>query len=275
MALPSPYLVFTDLDGTLLDHKSYSFAAAQEALHELERRKIPLVLVTSKTRAEVEVLRRKLRHQHPFITENGGGVFIPQGYFPRKIPGEARIARYHVLMLARPYAEMVEALRELAAECGAQVVGFHDMSAREVARNTGLSTQEAELARKRDFDEPFFFAGGDARVEAEFARLAKARGIEVARGGRFWHLFAGSDKGKATKKLLDLFRAGSHLRLRAVGLGDSANDIPMLQAVDVPYLIPKPDGSYDEEVLARMPNVHRAPAPGPRGWNEAVLELLG
>jgi mannosyl-3-phosphoglycerate phosphatase family protein len=274
-ALPSRYVVFSDLDGTLLDHKSYSFAPAQEALYELERRQAPLVLVTSKTRAEVEVLRRKLRNQHPFITENGGGVFIPQGYFPRKIPGETRIARYHCLMLARPYAEIVEELQELAAQSGAQVVGFHDMSAREVAQNTGLGAQEAELARKRDFDEPFFFAGGDAKVEAEFVRLARARGLEVTRGGRFWHLFAGSDKGKATKKLLQLFRAGAHLRLRAVGLGDSANDIPMLQAVDVPYLIPKPDGSLDEEVLAKMPHVHRASAPGPKGWNQAVLDLLG
>jgi mannosyl-3-phosphoglycerate phosphatase len=233
------------------------------------------VLVTSKTRAEVEVLRRKLRHQHPFITENGGGVFIPQGYFPRKIPGETRIARYHALTLARPYSEMVEALHELAAAAGAQVVGFHDMSVREVARNTGLSTREAELARKRDFDEPFFFAGGDATVEAGFERLARARGLEVARGGRFWHLFAGSDKGRATKKLFDLYRAGSHLRLRSAGLGDSANDLPMLQAVDMPILIPKPGGSYDSDVLEKLPAIRRAPAPGPKGWNQAVLDLVG
>ena len=80
--LPTNLVVFTDLDGTLLDHHSYSWAAAEEALKELERRRVPLVLVTSKTRAEVEALQRKLGSVQPFVTENGGGIFIPHGYFP-------------------------------------------------------------------------------------------------------------------------------------------------------------------------------------------------
>src|SRR5713226_6564538 len=87
--LAARHLIFTDLDGTLLDARTYSWAGAEPALAEIERRRIPLVLVTSKTRAEVEPLRRKLGHAHPFITENGGGVFIPDGYFNLKIPGAA------------------------------------------------------------------------------------------------------------------------------------------------------------------------------------------
>jgi mannosyl-3-phosphoglycerate phosphatase len=272
--LPPRYVVFTDLDGTLLDHRTYSWAAAQPALDELERRSIPLVFCSSKTRAEIEDLRRRLRNPHPFITENGGGVFIPQEYFKRKIPGETRLGRYHCLALGKPYDEIVEQLQEIAAEAGAEVVGFHQMSAREVAANTGLDLRRADLAKRRDFDEPFFFAGSDPRAEARFVQIAQQRGLEVVRGGRFHHLFAGSDKGKAVRKLMDLYRRASHVRMRSVALGDSANDQPMLAAVEHAVLLPGRDGVFDAQVLDTLPRVTRAEAPGPEGWNRAIFELL-
>ncbi len=272
--LPPRYVVFTDLDGTLLDQRTYSWAAAQPALDELERRSIPLVFCTSKTRAEVEDLRRRMRNPHPFITENGGGVFIPQEYFKRKIPGDTRIGRYHCLALGKPYEEMVEQLEEIAAEAGAEVVGFHQMSAREVAANTRLDLRQAELAKRRDFDEPFFFAGANPEAERKFVQIARQRGLEVARGGRFHHLFAGSDKGKAVRKLTELYRDASHVRMRSVALGDSANDLPMLAAVEQSFLLPGPDGQFNAEVLAKLPKVARGEAPGPEGWNDAVLRLL-
>src|SRR5262249_3674385 len=159
--LRARHLVFTDLDGTLLDHHTYSWAAAKEALAEIDRRRVPLILVTSKTRAELELLRRRMGHTHPFITENGGGIFIPHGYFNLHIEGAHRIAHYHCLSLSRPYAEMVAALEEIASAAGVGVVGFHQMSAREIAQNTGLALREAKLAKQRDFDEPFFFVGGE------------------------------------------------------------------------------------------------------------------
>lgn len=275
--LPANLVIFTDLDGTLLDHHTCSWAAAEEALEELQRRRVPLVFVTSKTRAEVEVLQRKMGWAQPFITENGGGIFIPHGYFPQRIEGVTRMGRCHCVALARPYAEIVEELETIAEEAGAGIVGFHQMSAREIVQNTGLPPKQAELARQREFDEPFFFAGaGEDRIQ-RFVHLAKLRGIEIARGGRFWHAFSGSDKGRAVKRLMKLYREvrrGARSGLRAVGLGDSANDLPMLAAVDVPVLLPKPDGSFDREVVKKLPRIARAGATGPKGWNEAVAQLL-
>lgn len=276
--LPSRLVIFTDLDGTLLDHHSYSWAAAEEALEQIARRRIPLVVCTSKTRAEVEVLRRKLGNVHPFITENGGGVFIPHGYFPQHLGGTERFGKYHCLTLGRSYREIVAQLDEMALEAGADVVGFRQMTAREIAQNTGLPVKQAELAKQRDFDEPFFFAGEDHETAERFIQMARARHLEVTRGGRFWHLFAGSDKGQAVRKLMKLYRGvrrASRTGLRSVGLGDSANDLPMLAAVDYAVLLPKPDGGLDSEVLARLPRVHRGSAPGPVGWNQAVLQLIG
>jgi len=272
--LPAHLVAFTDLDGTLLDHRTFSWRPAEEALHELERRQVPLVFCTSKTRAEVEFLRRKIGNAHPFITENGGGLYIPHGYFQHRIEGAVTVKTYHCIALARPYEEIAEALEEIAAGVGVDAVGFHQMSTREIAENSGLDLQQAQLAKQREYDEPFFLAGATPKKEEKFITLARERKLQVVRGSRFWHLHAGSDKGRAVRELMKHYRAAWRGRLRAVALGDSANDLPMLVVADAAVLLPKPDGSFDEAVLARLPRVTRGSAHGPVGWNEAVLRLF-
>lgn len=74
-------IIFTDLDGTLLHPNIYSFAKARPALNLIKEEGIPLVLCSSKTRAEMEVYRERLGNNHPFVSENGGGIFIPKDCF--------------------------------------------------------------------------------------------------------------------------------------------------------------------------------------------------
>ncbi|MCI0353838.1 MAG: HAD-IIB family hydrolase [Acidobacteria bacterium] len=271
---PLRWVLFTDLDGTLLDAQSYSWKPAQPALEALARREVPLVFCSSKTSAEVEALRRELSNQHPFVTENGGGVFVPQGYFGSHLPQGFPVGSYRCLALATPYERMINELERIAKQAGVEVVGFHQMDARDVAASTGLPLPAAKLALQRDFDEPFFFVRADPPAEARFIELARERGLELVRGGRFWHLFQGSDKGRAVRKLMELYMASTPPRLRFAAFGDSANDLPMLAAVDHAFLLPRPDGSFDREVLASLPQITCVPSPGPVGWNQAVLELL-
>jgi mannosyl-3-phosphoglycerate phosphatase len=74
-------IIFTDLDGTLLDYSTYSFEKALPALQLLKEKDIPLIICSSKTKKEIEYYRKKLDNHHSFISENGGGIFIPKGYF--------------------------------------------------------------------------------------------------------------------------------------------------------------------------------------------------
>jgi mannosyl-3-phosphoglycerate phosphatase len=260
----SRLVVFTDLDGSLLDSRTYSFAAASEALRELRRREVPLVFCSSKTRAELAPLRRRLRNRHPFIVENGGGVVIPSGYFG---PGTPRR-----IDLGRRYPEVSEALDQLSRATGVRVRGFHHLTAGQVSEKTGLPLAEARLAKRREYDEPFFFVGEGERKRERLERAARRAGFDLTRGGRFWHLFAGSDKGVAVRRLIALYRRAGPCRTAA--LGDAANDLPMLRAVDRAVLLPAPDGSFDRAVLRGLPGVVRGSAPGPEGWNRAVLRLL-
>jgi mannosyl-3-phosphoglycerate phosphatase len=268
-------VLFTDLDGALLDVHTYSWQGAEEALEEIERRKIPLVFCTSKTRAEVEYLRAKMGNRDPFITENGGGIFIPYGYFNQPMTGAERAGHNHGFALGRPYAEIVEALEEISAESGTSVAGFHSMNAREIAANTGLSVEMAQLAAKREFDEPFFFAASTPASEQKFLEIARLRGLGVARGDRFWHLFSGSDKGQAVRKLADIFRKSMHGRIRVAAIGSSANDLPMLAAANIAVLLPSSSGQYDASLLKRIPSVRLAQLAGPAGWNAEAMRILG
>jgi mannosyl-3-phosphoglycerate phosphatase len=266
-------LVFTDLDGSLLDHYSYSWSGASGALEELRRRKIPLIFCSSKTRTEIKSLRRAMANAHPFIVENGGAIVIPAGYFPQVAPF-GRNTKAFTLIMGRPYEELIHELKRIAQETGASVRGFHQMSDEEVARETGLTLRESHRARQRETGEPFRFRDASPAAIRRFCKRAQERGYSVQRGGRFWHFSGGCDKGLALSVLIGFYRVAWQSRIITVALGDGGNDLSMLRLVDRPILMPKPDGRFAEEVLHAMPRIARARHPGAAGWGEAVLHAL-
>jgi mannosyl-3-phosphoglycerate phosphatase len=263
-------LVATDLDACLLD-ESYAFEAAREALRALRDAEAPLVLASSKTRDEVEILWRELGLQAPFIVENGGALLFPSD---PHLPWVRPSGGLYVLELGVPRRVLLSALHAIADEAGVRLVGFAALGPAGIAAATGLSPAAAQLAAAREFDEPFLFDGGDdpvlrGRVEA----LAASRGLRVSRGGHFFHLSGPVDKGTAFAALLR-HEAARGLRHQTVGLGDAGNDLGLLKTVDRPILMPRRDGRFDAELLEALPRAERAPRPGPAGWNEAVLAVL-
>jgi mannosyl-3-phosphoglycerate phosphatase family protein len=265
-------ILFTDLDGTLLDYSTYSFENASPALELLRRRDIPLILSSSKTKGEIEHYRRKLANHHPFIAENGGGIFIPKNYFdpaPLSLPFEVfEETAYSVVRLGAKYEDLRNALESLRSR-GFRVRGFGDMTVEEISKISGLSLFEAALSKERHFDEPFIFEGDEADARGLLAEIT-ALGFRSTRG-RFFHILGDSDKGKAVSLLTGLFR-NRFGPVVTIALGDSLNDLPMLEAVDVPVVVQKKDGTYEPEM--DVPNLIRAEGIGPEGWNRAVLALI-
>lgn len=166
---------------------------------------------------------------------------------------------------------LLAALASIAVESGARLRGFSSLSPRELERVTGLSRAAARLARVREWDEPLLIE--DPAAVGLVAAAARRRGLRLSQGSRFYHLTGASDKGWAFRLLLGLL-ASEGRRYATVGLGDCGNDLPMLEAVDRPILIPRAAG-VDAVLAARLPRVERAPAPGLAGWNAAVLAVLG
>ena len=267
MRASNHWVIFSDLDGTLLDHETYSFEGAAEGLRRLKEAGIPLVLCTSKTRAEIEEIRRDLGNRDPFITENGGAVFIPEGYFPFVPPGAEKFGPYQVIPLGTPYADLRRGLLTIRTRLRIPLPGFGDMTPGEIGARTQLP--RPDLAKLREYDEPFLV--NDPSWEKAVHREARDLGLQVMKGGRFHHLTGESDKGKAIEILIQCYRR-SLGQLRTVGLGDSANDRPLLKAVDIPILVRRSSGDYAEGI--DLPELIRTSGQGPAGWNEAILSLL-
>lgn len=263
------YIIFSDLDDTLLNHESYSWEEAMPALDVVKKRDIPLILCSSKTKPEIEFYRQKLGNEHPFVSENGGGIFIPISYRGFRLQYDAIQEGYWVICLGMSHAFLVGVLRKIRKKTGLKIKGFSDMSDEEVAAITGLGLEQARLARMRQYDEPFIVDG-----EAKGLREAvAAMGLECTEGGRFFHLTGGADKGAAIRRLAEIYKENcSGVEVITVGIGNTLNDLPMLEAVDIAVLVKGPDGRHDRRVVVK--DLIRTEAAGPKGWNEAMLRLI-
>lgn len=261
-------IVFTDLDGSLLDTETYQWQAAQPAMERLKRSGTPWILVTSKTRAEVEFWRAKLGHQHPFIVENGGAAFVPQGYFSKPVPGSRTVASYDIIEWGVTYECLVADLEECSRRSRCRVCGFHDMTPHEVAAACDFSVEQAVLAKQREYDEPFLVR--DPGRTRELTRAIEECQRHWTRGGRFWHIRGENDKAGAVSALRSLFEQ-YYGEIRTIGLGDSLNDASFLNILDVPVLIGSRRQTSLKSLVPRGLMTRRI---GPEGWNEALLALV-
>jgi len=264
-------VIFTDLDGTLLDQDSYSFERALPALRLIREKGIPLVFSSSKTRPEIEFYRRKIENEHPFISENGGAVFIPEGYFSFSFPYDRESGNYSVLELGTLYPQIVAVLDSVRRETGVAVKGFSDLTAEEISSLCGLGLQEAEFAKAREYDEPFLIEGGEQEVDAVRKKI-KEKGMHYIWGGRFHHILGNSDKGRAVGMLKLLFEK-EFLSISTVGIGDDQNDLPMLLSVDHPIFLRKNPTSLPEALLP-IQRLTVVDGKGPQAWNRAILSFV-
>lgn len=272
-ARPPRLVVFTDLDGTLLDARTYSAAPARGALARLAAAGVPVVFCSSKTAAEQRPLREELGlTQVPYIVENGAAIIVPAA--AGLALGEGGIAGAdegeRVWALGRPFAEVKAGLRRAAAAAGVKATGYAELTVAEIAARTGLDLPAAARARQRDYSETLV----DTWPEAEWTKLAAAlaaEGLQAAHGGRFRTVTSVNvDKGRAVRWLAERYAATGPVV--TAGLGDAANDASLLAAVDRPYLLASRDGGWAE---IGVPGVRKIAAAGPAGWSEAIAELLG
>jgi mannosyl-3-phosphoglycerate phosphatase family protein len=260
-------IIISDLDGTLLHPQTYSFKEARPALQLIRECRIPLILCSSKTRSEIEVYRKRLKNSDPFISENGGGIFIPKKYFPFAA-GQSVDQNYRSITLGESYEKIRRQFILIRNESGIKVKGFGDMTIKEISRLTNMTMRASALARKRDFEEPFIFLSTQHK---RFLQAIDERGLHWT-AGRFFHIMGCHDKGKAVDILISFYQRYWDSVI-TIGLGDGLNDLPMLQRVDWPVLIRHTDDSYDQRV--KFPGIIKTRQVAGAGWNEAVLSLLG
>lgn len=252
-------VIFTDLDGTLLD-ENYSFEDAEDVLEEIKRRSIPLIFCSAKTRAEQEYFQRLMGISDPFIVEDGSAIYVQKGYFKKKF-GELRDG-YETVILGVRREEILKEIEDIQRR-NMEIRGFFNMSVEEVSRLTGLNHEMSRMAMNREFSEII--------VEADDEALKELRKkFNVVLGGRFLHVYGKSaDKGRAVRIITEFFRE-ERGEIVTVGIGNSYTDEPLLRNVDIPVLVRNPDGFAKMDIE----NMIFANEVGPKGFSKALKEIL-
>jgi mannosyl-3-phosphoglycerate phosphatase family protein len=265
-------LVFTDLDGSLLDHHSYSYRDALPQLRVLERLAIPVIPATSKTRAEISSLREELANEHPFITENGAAVLIPVGYFAGPPPDTHERDGFWVREFSGSRQHWIELLESMKSRFAGEFNYFFKAGTAGIARMTGLPREQAALANQREYSEPVLWLGSPQRM-LEFVATLQAQGASVQQGGRFLAVSGDCDKGRALVWLRGAYQEAAPGRpCHELAVGDSANDRAMLEAAETALLVRSP--VHDFPALERSTGVIYSRDYGPAGWAEGVARWL-
>ena len=256
-------VVFTDLDGTLLDHDTYDWQPAAPVLEELKGLGVPVVLVSSKTLPELEEHRRALALHAPVIAENGAVIDTPADYFPDDV-GDS--------LTSLDRSTLQGHFRELRDSGAYNCVSFEELGDAGVAAATGLTNDEAKLANQRQASEPIQWNDTDIRLR-EFVASVEARGLRCTQGGRFVHLMGPVDKADAVARLCDAYRKKwPNSIVESIALGDGPNDLGMLWMANVAVVIPgrhehpMPLDGHRERILAADP--------GPAGWASEMRILI-
>ena len=270
-------LIFTDLDGTLLDHHNYSFSPATQAIELLNTLGIAWIFNTSKTLAELLTLRKTLSNRHPMIVENGGGIAIPEGYdlSPPPVLSRAKSSSvrdfthlgFQLITLGKERTQILDILKPLHTQF--TFTGFNGLSVTELAELTGLSKTQTEQAMQRHFSEPIIWQDTEEKFE-QFRHWISEHSLDLLRGGRFIHVIGKSDKGIAMRWLTSLYHQ-TKPELKTVALGDGENDIAMLENADIPVIIRSP--AHNPPPVQRK-NTILTQDYGPNGWSQALHALL-
>lgn len=236
-------MVFTEVDASLLTARASRDGG--RALHDrCEREQIALVFCSSRTRAELEAVRQDFGLSHPFICENGAGVFVPDGYFPFEVPYARDIPGYHAVEFGRPYAEVVDILHRAAARLGIDVLGFSDMSVEQVAADCGLPLLRARLAKLREYGELFQILDAAPAAQSRLRKALQAAHLTCTLGTPYSYVGSPVDRDPGIGLLTALYR-------RARG-GLLTIDLRPVRAAD-------PDG-WMEAVASAVRDVRQAKA---------------
>jgi mannosyl-3-phosphoglycerate phosphatase len=242
--------VFTSVDGTLLDARTFEPGPSRAAVRRLTAAGIPVIPVTVMTLGEVAPVASALGLRHAMIVEAGGAIARWNG------------RDWEVEACGPPAETLLDVVLEIEKQSGASLLVYSALPEEEASRLSGRSGEMLLSSTHRRFSEPFVIESGEHDA---VSRAAESLGFSVRRGRRFLHLCRKFDEGEAFARLREELQCDV-----AIGIGGAAVDAEFLMRCDIPILVPGPDGEVDPELRATVREARIAPAAGPGGWARAI-----
>ncbi len=271
------YLIFTDLDGTLLDYDTYEWWGAGKSINYLKKNNFPIIFLTSKTFEETIVFRKEIGLiDYPFAIENGGAIYFPKAYekfLDRKYKvSDDELCKIEIGMHIK---SILPLLKEASKKYEVSVKTIFDFSNNEFKNILNLKGEMIEKVKKREYDIPFIIIETNNYGTRNFFKELKAFGLKIVKGGRFYHLSGEYDKGMAAEIIYKFYKKiYQKNKIKTIGLGDSENDLSMLKFADIPVLVKKKDGFYSRKIKNEIRDIFLTKNPAPEGWNEIFEKLF-
>tara|TARA_X000000950_G_scaffold289434_1_gene413418 strand:+ start:3833 stop:4648 length:816 start_codon:yes stop_codon:yes gene_type:complete len=250
------WLIFTDLDGTLMDDR-YDVKGACAALDEVARLGNVCFPTTSKTYAEMLALNNHRTFPSAAVFENGAGILWTSSSEPD--------------LFGRPAEEIYALLDQIRADYGYAFTSFSDMSVMDLMAMTGLDYDGAQRAKTRIGSEPLLWRDSE-QAFTDFRELLSQIGLQAVQGGAFVSIMdTGCSKGAALEKIVSCYQHGGPAP-GIMACGDAPNDLTMLTAADTAVIFPDRQGNYLSLDVATP--VFHAPCAGHEAWLTAVHQAL-
>ena len=255
-------LIFSDLDGTLLNRDTFSFDEIKNYILYLISNDISLIPNSSKTKEEINEFNKKLGEDLPYIVENGAAIFdlhLINSNFPEEIVLSREIEEILTIFSEKIPKNLVSKLKFL-----------HNLDLSDQMKILGLSKEKIRNALKRKYSIPLLF-NGNISEKREIKNLVKSAGLTLQEGGRVINLCDNVSKSMAMKKVVKLFNKISNDKLTTIAVGDNFNDLEMLKNSDIPCLV------FNDKFTLETININNclvSKKSAPEGWEEIVKLAL-
>ena len=255
-------LIFTDLDGSLLNRDTFKFDEIKKFLKDLVSKGIFIIPNSSKTENEIIDFNQELGENLTYISENGSvinGLNLLNINFPDKI------------VLSREKNEIQKIFEsKISKNLKDKCKFITRMEKKKQIEILGLSNDKLKNALSRKYSIPFLFDGNKNERDKLNKSITK-NGLSLQEGGRVINLCDKVSKAQAMKKVIKIFKKIVKEELITIGVGDNFNDLEMLKNSDIPCLV------FNDKFTMEKININNclvSKKPAPEGWEEVVKLAL-
>jgi len=263
------YLISTDLDGTFLGHEDFDYKVNKIIVSKIVHKNIPIIFNTSKTFDEVVDIKNELKIYMPFIVENGSGIFFPT---KETITKKKYSRNDFQLISSGPSREDINNIINSNFSEFTDLFDFsNELNKEDLKKISGLPYARLKNLLNRQFSELLVWKSNKKKLK-DFEYKLSEFGLSLTKGARFLHLKGQSNKGTALRELLVHMKKVNKVdNYCVIALGDSENDVEMLQISDHPFLIKIPNRDFIK--FKGSNKVRKSRNPAPIGWKESILSL--
>ena len=265
------YLIFTDLDGTLLDHENYSFGVNKKTISTIINNKNEIIFNTSKTFSECKKLLKELKLLNmPFSTENGAVIYFPKIRF-NKIKNSSSFGRYWSVRIAKLSSKNWYQFLKLKQKKYNFFIA-QDLSPKILKKYTNLNNTNMML--DREASQIILWEDNLTKLKLFKKDLKSEKDGVLIKGSRFMQISSICNKRIAKKLISHAYdiQFRDKYSINTIALGDSKNDIDMLNSCKYSCLIKNSTGTH-VKLRSNKKNVFKSSKLAPDGWGEVLYKL--